>query len=156
MDNVLQEGSDDRVRKSYGLAVRLLHAGIPLKWIIDPSKTTRTATDLSASARLRYPTIGSYAIRNFKTGALAIYPGFEAQAQTVINSFGNNIRVYELQNATSVNIHDTLMHKPFVFVETKNSNIHTDILSAAGLTLLPHHVCLLLLCLILQLLLTHK
>jgi len=116
------------------LAIRLLHAGVSLKWIIDPNKTSRTAVDLSASARLRYPTIGTYATRNFITGPIAIYPGFETQAAAVINSFGNGIRVYELQNATSANIHSNLTHKPYVFVENDNATIHTSILSAAGLT----------------------
>jgi hypothetical protein len=140
MDNALQGNAEDRVRKSYGLAVRLLHAGVPLKWIIDPNKTIRTAIDLSASARQRYPSIGSYAIRNFKTGPIAILPEFAAQAGQVITAFGNNIRVYELQNATPANIHSNLTHKPFVFVEEdQNPDIHTSILSAAGLTSGTHY-----------------
>jgi hypothetical protein len=122
------------------LAVRLLHAGVPLKWIIDPNKTSRTAVDLSASARLRYPTTGSYATRNFRTGPIAIFPGFEAQAAAVINSYGNGIRVYELQSATSANVHSNLTHKPYVFVEqSENPTIHTSILSAAGLSSGTHY-----------------
>ena len=135
MDGALQDNSENRVRQAYGLAIHLLHADIPLKWIIDPNKTNRTAIDFSASARQAYPSVGSFANRNFRTGPIAIFPGFEAQAQSVINSFGNGIRVYELQNATTVPVHSDLTHKPFVFVEEdQNPDIHTGILSAAGLT----------------------
>ncbi len=119
--------------------MRLLHAGVPLKWIIDPNKTIRTAADLTASARLRYPSIGSYASVSFRTGPIAIFPGFETQAAAIINSYGNAIRVYELQNATSANVHSNLTHKPYVFVESINSSVHTSILSAAGLTSGTHY-----------------
>ncbi len=140
MDNALQENDVTRLRRAYGLAVRLLHAGVPLKWIIDPNKTSRTAVDLSASARLRYPSTGSYATRNFRTGPIAIFPGFETQAAAVINSYGNGIRVYELQSATSANVHSNLTHKPYVFVEqSQNPTIHTSILSAAGLSSGTHY-----------------
>jgi hypothetical protein len=140
MDVALQGNDNNRLRRAYGLAVRLLHAGIPLKWIIDPNKSSRTSVDLSASARLRYPSTDSYTTRDFKTGPIAIYPGFEAQAAAVINSFGNGIRVYELQSATSANVHSNLIHKPFVLVEeSKNPEIHTSILSAAGLSSGTHY-----------------
>ncbi|MFM9952138.1 MAG: DNRLRE domain-containing protein, partial [Saprospiraceae bacterium] len=140
MDFALQESSETRVRQAYGLAVHLLHAGIPLKWIINPAKASRTANDFSASARRLYPTTSTNAPRNFKAGPIAIFPGFETQAAAVINSYGNGIRVYELQNATTVDVHANLTHKPFVFVEvTQNSTIHTSILSAAGLTSGTHY-----------------
>ncbi len=130
MNDALQ-GSD--VRLAYGLAVRLLHAGVPLKWIIDPNKSNRTSVDLRASARPRYPSTGSYATRNFITGPIVIFPGFEAQAAAVISSFGNNVSVYELQSATSANVHSNLTHNPFVFVEqSENPTIHTSILSAVS------------------------
>ncbi|MTB53889.1 hypothetical protein, partial [Lewinella sp. W8] len=135
MDDALQDGSSARVRQAYGLAVHLLHAEIPLKWIINSGKTSRTGVDFSASARRRYPTTSGYTTRNFRAGPIAIFPGFEADAQAVINSFGNDIRVYELQSATTVEVNSDLLHKPFVFVEEdQNPDIHTGILSAAGLT----------------------
>jgi hypothetical protein len=140
MDEALQDGSSSRVRQAYGLAVHLLHANVPLKWIIDPNKANRNSIDFSASARLRFPSTSGYSSRSFRTGPLAIFPGFEAQAQSVINSYGNSIRVYELQNATSVPVNSTLSHKPKVLVEEeKNPNIHTDILSAAGLDAGTHY-----------------
>ena len=140
MDNALQDGSNNRVRRAYGLAVHLLHADIPLKWIIDPNKTSRTAVDFSASARLRYPTTSGYSNRSFRTGPIAIFPGYEAQAQSVINSYGNGIRVYELQSATTVPVHSDLTHKPKVLVEEdENPDIHIDVLEDAGLEAGTHY-----------------
>jgi hypothetical protein len=140
MDYDLQEGSDDRVRKAYGLAVRLLHAGVPLKWIIDPNKGGFNWIDFSVTARKKYPTTGSYGVRNFTNGPIAIYPGYEAQAASVISSYGNDIRVYEIQNATPANINSNLTHKPVVFVEvSENPGIHTSILDAAGLSSGVHY-----------------
>ncbi|HKK89167.1 MAG TPA: hypothetical protein VJ917_09975, partial [Saprospiraceae bacterium] len=140
MDESLQDGSNNRVREAYGLAIHLLHGDVPLKWIIDPNKTNRTDVDFSASARLRFPSTSGYSTRNFRTGPIAIFPGYEAQAQSIINSFGNGIRVYELQNATTVPVHSDLTHKPFVFVEQEeNPDIHTGILSNAGLVENTHY-----------------
>ncbi|MFT6338468.1 MAG: hypothetical protein ACJATI_005242, partial [Halioglobus sp.] len=139
MDEALQDGDEDRVREAYGLAVHLLHAEIPLKWIINSNKTSRTQTDFSASARRKYPTISSYSTRNFRSGPIAIFPGFEAEANTVINNYGNGIRVYELQSATTVDVATNITHKPKVLVEPTNSSIHTGILSAAGLSSGTHY-----------------
>lgn len=43
------------IQRAYSLACHLLHAGVPLKWIIDTTNAYRAATDFSASARIRYP-----------------------------------------------------------------------------------------------------
>lgn len=140
MDFALQDNDNNRLRRAYGLAVRLLHANVPLKWIINPSKTTRTGVDFTASARLRSPSIGGYSSRSFRTGPLAIFPGYEAQALSVISGYGQGIRVYELQSATTVPVHSDLTHKPKVLVEEdENPQIHTSILSAAGLTPGAHY-----------------
>jgi hypothetical protein len=139
MDRGNQDNSDTRVRQAYGLAVHLLHAGVPLKWIINSNKISRTQTDFTASARIRYPSTGGYGNRSFRTGPIAIFPGYEAQAQSVINSYGRGIRVYELQSATTVPVNSNLSHKPKVLVENENSDIHRDILSAAGLRSGTHY-----------------
>ena len=140
MDGANQDNDDDQLRQAYGLAIHLLYADIPLKWIINSTKTNRTDIDFSASAKEKYPTEAvSFSSHDFRTGPIAIYPGFEAAAATVINSFGNNIHVYELENDTNVEIYSTLTHKPKVLVETVNSGIHTDILDDAGLTSGTHY-----------------
>jgi hypothetical protein len=140
MDAALQSGDNNRVRRAYGLAVRLLHANIPLKWIINPNKSSRTDVDFSASARLRSPSTSGYSNRDFRTGPIAIFPGYEAQALSVISGYGNNINVYELQNATTVPVNSDLTHKPTVLVEqSQNPDIHTSILSAAGLSSGTHY-----------------
>ena len=140
MDNANQDGSNDRVRQAYGLAVHLLHAGVPLKWIIDPNKTNRTDVDFSANVTRVYPSAEAAQNRDFITGPLAIFPGFETQAASVINSFGNGIRVYELVNTEdNVPVYSNLTHKPRVLIESVNEDIHTDILAAAGLSSGTHY-----------------
>ena len=140
MDDTNQDGSDDRVRQAYGLAVHLLHAGVPLKWIIDPNKDNRTDVDFSANVTRVYPSAETAQNRNFITGPLAIFPGFETQAASVISSFEYGIRVYELVNDEfNVPIHSNLTHKPRVLVESNNENIHSDILNAAGLSSGTHY-----------------
>lgn len=140
MNNALQEGSNTRLRRAYGLAVRLLHADIPLKWIIRPNKSNRSDVDFSANARLRSPFTSGYSNRDFRTGPIAIFPGYESQALAVISGYGNNINVYELQSATTVPVHSDLTHKPKVLVEqSQNPDIHTSILSAAGLSSGTHY-----------------
>ena len=140
MDAGLQSGDNNRVRRAYGLAVRLLHADIPLKWIINPSKSSRTDVDFSASARLRSPSTSGYSNRDFRTGPLAIFPGYESQALSVISGYGNSINVYELEFATTVPVNSDLTHKPKVLVEqSQNPDIHTSILSAAGLSSGTHY-----------------
>lgn len=134
MDNTLQ---GDFNLRAYGLVVHLLHAEIPLKWIISPGKG-KDAIDFSASARLRAPSTGGFAARDFRAGPIAIFPGFETEALAIINSFnggGDNVNVYELQSATFVNVAQTLSHKPKVAVldDGGNEDIHEDILTDAGL-----------------------
>lgn len=138
LNKALQGNSNNRSRRAYGLAVNLLHNDIPLKWIIDESKTNKTDVDFSASAREVYPNVSNYENRDFITGAFAIFPGLEASAATVIEDFndsGTDVYVYELEFDTPVEVYSNIVHKPFVFVEVlENPGIHTSILSAAGLT----------------------
>ena len=144
MDNSLQATGGQFNLRAYGLVVYLLHAEIPLKWIISPTKG-KDGTDLTASARLKAPTTGSYASRSFKAGPIAIYPGFESQAMTVINNFnagGTNVNVYELQFETmNVPVYTDITHKPKVAVldDGGKASIHSNILDAAGLTEGTHY-----------------
>lgn len=137
MDNTLQGNFN---LKSYGLAVRLLHAGVPLKWIINPSKG-KDGVDFSASAARIKPSAAGATTLSFRAGPLAVYPGFEAQALAVINAYGNNVAVYQLNGAASVPVYSNILHKPkvAVFNQGGNANIHTAILAEAGLTVNTHY-----------------
>ena len=137
MDNTLQGNFN---LKSYGLAVRLLHANVPLKWIINPTKG-KDGFDFTANASRIKPTAGAAASFSFRAGPLAVHPGYESQALAVINAYGNNVAVYQLNAATSVNVDSTLVHKPkvAVFDQGGNGTIHADILQEAGLTVLLHY-----------------
>ncbi|MDP3200401.1 MAG: DUF11 domain-containing protein, partial [Algoriphagus sp.] len=148
MDNLLQNGTATNSSsfniRAYGLAVRLLHAEIPLVWIINDAKI-KDGIDFSASARLRFPTTGAYANRDFRSGPIAIFPGFEAQAQVVIDAFnsltGTRVNVFELQSATTVKVAQTLLHKPKIALlnDGSETNIHEDIYKAAGLLINTHY-----------------
>jgi uncharacterized repeat protein (TIGR01451 family) len=140
MDNTLQPGAGGFNLKSYGLAVRLLHAGVPLKWIINPSKG-KDGVDFTASAARIKPSAAGATTLSFRAGPLAVYPGFEAQALTVINAYGNSVAVYQLNGEASVPVYSNILHKPkvAVFNQGGNAAIHTTILSAAGLTVNTHY-----------------
>ena len=139
MDNTLQGGGNFNL-KSYGLAVRLLHANVPLKWIINPTKG-KDGVDFSASAARIKPTAVAASTLSFRAGPLAVYPGFEAQALAVINAYGNNVAVYQLNGAASVPVYSNILHKPkvAVFNQGGKAAIHTAILAEAGLTVNTHY-----------------
>ena len=137
MDNTLQGNFN---LKSYGLAVRLLHANVPLKWIINPGKA-KDGIDFSANASRIKPTAGAASSFSFRGGPLAVYPGYESQALAVINAYGNNVAVYQLNAPTSVNVDSTLVHKPkvAVFDQGGNASIQVAVLQEAGLTMFTHY-----------------
>ncbi|MGK0235952.1 MAG: hypothetical protein ACI9EK_002495, partial [Psychroserpens sp.] len=139
MDDALQGGGNFNL-KAYGLVVRLLHAGIPLKWAIKSNKA-KDGTDFSATASRIKPSSQSSQTRNFKSGPIIVYPGFESQALTIINSFGNNVYVYRTTQSKSVEIFSDLTHKPkaAIFSDGGKASIHTSIYSAAGLTSGTHY-----------------
>ena len=139
MDDALQ-GGDNFNLKAYGLVVRLLHAGIPLKWAIKSNKA-KDGTDFWAPASRIKPSSQSSQARDFKSGPIIVYPGFESQALTVINSFGNNVYVYQTTESRNVEIYSDLTHKPkaAVFSDGGKDDIHTDIYSDAGLTSGTHY-----------------
>ena len=139
MDNTLQIGGNFNL-KSYGLAVRLLHANVPLKWIINPSKG-KDGVDFTAFAARIKPTAAGATTLSFRAGPLAVYPGFEAQALAVINAYGNNVAVYQLNGEASVPVYANILHKPkvAVFNQGGKAAIHTAILAEAGLTLNTHY-----------------
>lgn len=137
MDNSLQGNFNMR---AYGLAVRLLHGNVPLKWVINPTKG-KDGVDFTANASRIKPSAGAAQTYSFRAGPLVVYPGFESQALPIINSYGNNVAVYQLNSAVTVNVDSNLLHKPkvAVFNQGGNADIHTFVLSNAGLTRGTHY-----------------
>jgi uncharacterized repeat protein (TIGR01451 family) len=141
MDNTLQGTGSNFNLKAYGLLVRLLHAGIPLKWAINPTKA-KDGIDFTANASRIAPSAQASASRSFRSGPFIVFPGFETQAQTVISSYGNNVNVYQLTAAaTNVPIYSDITHKPRVAVLNNggNADIHESVYSEAGMTLNTHY-----------------
>ena len=140
MDNDKQSVSGDFNLKAYGLVVTLLHNNIPLKWAINSSKA-KDGIDFSASSQRVAPTSNTTQNRDFKAGPIIIWPGYESQATTVINNFGNDVQVYELKESKSIEIAHDLTHKPkgAVFDNGNKSSIHMEIYEDAGLTEGTHY-----------------
>ncbi|WP_445752749.1 collagen-binding domain-containing protein [Polaribacter sp.] len=141
MDNTLQSSGGVFNLKAYGLAVRLLHAGIPLKWAIKSGKA-KDAIDFTANAKRVSPSALSSASRNFLSGPLIIDAANKTAAMTIITNFGNGVNVYELTQDKTVEIKHTLTHKPKAAVLDNggNAGIHTAIYANAGLIYGTHYV----------------
>ncbi|MDA9276995.1 hypothetical protein N9P56_01320, partial [Flavobacteriaceae bacterium] len=148
MDNSLQaNGSGYFNTYSYGLVVALLHADVPVKWAISSTKV-KDGIDFSANAKKVAPSEGSANNYDFKSGPILIYPGYEDQALSVINTYNNNlsssnkVKVYRLTTTTSIEIRHTLFHKPKVAILNNGSNqdIHEDVFEDAGLESGTHYV----------------
>lgn len=144
MDNTLQAGGGDFNLRAYGLAVHLLHANVPLRWIINSSKS-KDGIDFSARASRIFPSFTNAANRQFKSGPIAIYPGFESQALQVINDFnalGDPVQIYQLEESADVEIYADLMHKPKAGILDNGGNqgIHEDIMIEAGMVENEHYV----------------
>jgi uncharacterized repeat protein (TIGR01451 family) len=138
MDNTLQGSGGNFNLRAYGLAVRLLHAGVPLKWVIEPAKT-KDGIDFTANASRIAPSAAASASRDFRAGPIAVHPGYETEALAVITSFnaasGTDVNVYQLSQNATVNVAETLVHKPKVATISQGGDvsIHTDIFAAAGM-----------------------
>jgi uncharacterized repeat protein (TIGR01451 family) len=138
MDNTLQGSGGEFNIRAYGLAVRLLHAGVPLKWVINPAKT-KDGIDFSANASRIAPSAAASANRHFKAGPIIVHPGYETEAMTVITSFnaasGTDVNVYQLTQDATVEVAETLVHKPKAATISQggDATIHTDVFAAAGM-----------------------
>lgn len=148
MDNTLQSNSSGYFNtNSYGLVVSLLHADIPVKWAISSTKE-KDGIDFSASAKKVAPSLENTINYDFKSGPIIVYPGYEDQALSVINTYNNNlsssnkVKVYRLTSTTSIEIRHTLFHKPKVAILNNGSNqdIHEDVFDDAGLESGTHYI----------------
>lgn len=123
--------------KAYGLAVRLLHNNIPIKWVISATKTNKDNTDFSANVvRIQgrsdnhnswnNPCSAEGGNYNFAGGPLVIPVEYTSLAAPIIEAFNDEIdnssensgrvRVYRTTANTSAPVRYTLTHKPLVAV----------------------------------------
>lgn len=168
MDNVRQGDTDGfggcggpafNIR-AYGLAVRLLHANIPLKWAIK-DKGAKDDADFVADVTQLVGNIGGginvggqdctteTANTPFAGGPLIIPVQYRAAALQVIEDFNdlsdsnNDVRVYNVNSNFVAPIRYTLTHKPFVAVGPDGggfgSNVYTTLFNSAGLVLNSHY-----------------
>ena len=166
MDNVRQgdttsgcSGPDFNIR-AYGLAVRLLHANVPLKWVIK-DKATKDEADISADVTQLIGDIGGginvggqdctteTVNTPFAGGPLIIPVQYRAAALQVIEDFNalsdssNDVRVYDVNSNFVAPVRYTLTHKPFAAVGPDGggfgSNVYTSLFNAAGLVLNTHY-----------------
>ncbi|WP_198659454.1 Ig-like domain-containing protein, partial [Winogradskyella aurantiaca] len=132
------QGTNDNLLKAYGLAVRLLHADIPLKWAISSSKN-KDGIDFSANATELGTNNSS--LRDFKGSAIIVPAEFVDNAQLILNAAPGNVVVYTLDGNESIEIKYTLTHKPrAAVIENDKSDIHTRIFKDAGLIEGLHYV----------------
>jgi len=110
--------------RAYGLAVRLLYANVPLKWVI-ANKTTKDATDMTVNAtRITGSNCQNGGTNTaFSGGPLVIPAEYASAATPVITTFNNEIsgtdndvRVYQANASFVAPVRYTLTHKPKIAV----------------------------------------
>jgi uncharacterized repeat protein (TIGR01451 family) len=138
MDNAKQnEGAQFNLR-AYGLVSNLLHADIPVKWVIRTGKA-KDGTDFTATAARIAPTALAASRLDFAGGPMVVHAAYAAQAKARISSWNaaaptRRVHVYELTEAVTVDVRHDLLFKPRPFVNSANSAIATDVLNLAGIT----------------------
>ena len=159
MDNVRQgdttvgcSGPDFNIR-AYGLAVRLLHANVPLKWVIK-DKVTKDEADITADVTQLIGNLGGgvdvggqdctteTVNTPFAGGPLIIPAQYRAAALAVITTFNGlsgsseDVRVYNVNSNFVAPVRYTLTHKPFAAVGPDGggfgSNVYTTLFNSAG------------------------
>ncbi len=132
MDNTLQAIGSPFNLKAYGLVNRLLQNGIPVKWAIRSGKA-KDGTDFTATAQRIAPSAAAASSQNFAGGPFIVHRDFAPLAKTHITAFGNNVAVYEMTAAASIDIRYDVQFKPNIAVNTDNSNIHTALFDFAAI-----------------------
>ncbi|HYE15546.1 MAG TPA: right-handed parallel beta-helix repeat-containing protein [Pyrinomonadaceae bacterium] len=142
MDNTRQNIGAAFNLKAYGVAVRLLHAGVPVKWAIQPGKA-KDGTDFTVTAQRIYPSAIGAASQSFSGGPFVVHRDYAVPAKAVISAYAttNNVAVYETTADVTAPIRHTLTHKPkvAVFDDGGSAAIHTAYLVAAGFTSGTHY-----------------
>lgn len=132
--------------KAYGLAVRLLHNNIPVKWAI-ANKASKDANDFTVNATR----ISGQSCQTgpsdfgFSGGPLVVVQEYAVLALPIITAFNNEIdgtsndvRVYQTNAAVNAPIRYTLTHKPLIAVGPVDGgwggDPHTTLFTEAKLT----------------------
>ena len=142
MDNTLQAIGTPFNLKAYGAVERLLWAGIPVKWAIQPGKA-KDGVDFTATAQRLYPSAVAASSLNFSGGPFIVHRDLAVAAKAAISAYAtsNNVAVYETTADVTVSVRHTLTHKPkvAVFDDGASATIHTDYLLAAGFVSGTHY-----------------
>lgn len=133
MDNTKQNIGSLFNLKAYGLAVKLLHSEIPLKWVIRAGKA-KDAVDFTATASRIAPTAIAATALSFSGGPIIIHRAYAARAKPIITSFGGNVAVYELTQDVVMDVRHELQFKPKPWVNNTNASIATKTLIEAGIS----------------------
>ncbi len=123
--------------KAYGLINKLLQNGFPVKWAIRAGKSLN-GIDFSAQAQRIFPSTTAPAMMNFRGGPFIVSDTSICglTTQNIIQSFGNNVCVYQLKNTEVIDIRYSINNRPKVAIFTNGGNqlIHAKILDAAGIS----------------------
>ncbi len=137
MDNDKQnEGAPFNIR-AYGLVNDLLHAGIPVKWVIRAGKG-KDAVDFTATATRYAPTALAAASVGFKGGPFVVHKTYAALAKARIAAWNAaaptaRVAVYELTAPATMDVRYDLHFKPLPFINLTNIDLAAPILDAAGI-----------------------
>ncbi|MBL8122779.1 MAG: carboxypeptidase regulatory-like domain-containing protein [Pyrinomonadaceae bacterium] len=110
--------------RAYGLAVRLLHGNVPLKWAI-ANKANKDDADFTANAtRITGSNCQNGGVNtSFAGGPLIVTSEYAAAALPIITTFNgeitgtsNDVRIYQVNAGFVAPIRYTLTHKPLVAI----------------------------------------
>jgi len=143
MDNVQQVTAGNLFNlKAYGVVERLLWAGVPVKWVIQPGKA-KDGLDFTANASRLYPSAQGAASRNFSGGPFVVHRDYAVAAKNAIGTYAasNNVTVYETTADVTAPVRHTLTHRPkvAVFDDGMSAAIHVNYLLAAGFVSGTHY-----------------
>ena len=137
MDNDKQNVGRPFNTRAYGLAVALLYDSIPVKWIIRTGKG-KDGIDFSATASRYAPDTVAAALLDFRGGPFVIDRAYEAKVRARILAYNAlstaKVRVYKLTQDVTADVRYVLHFKPYPFVNTTNTALAADVLTAAGIT----------------------
>jgi uncharacterized repeat protein (TIGR01451 family) len=152
MDHLLQDwdGNGYFNNRAYGLINRWLQAEIPVKWVINSTKTNIDDIDFTADVARVRPTPAASATVDFRGGAFVVVPNGSDISDALsiadnassggVPNFFDNVVLYTLDNTeTDIDVRYTLTFKPKISVSGDNFGIHAAILDDAGFEFGTHY-----------------